>query len=108
VPCLIAIVAIVTDNRVKRQYYESLAKALESGKDPEGIKRLFGVDEARKRDPVRFLTAGIVIIGVGLGGALMGLLIMIHQFVAVGVFFGVLGLSFLAIYFLTRKQRQNN
>lgn len=104
--CGIAIIAIISEYLQKKKYYESLVKALETGKDPAKIKEVFGEPELAKRnEPTRYLSRGIIALGAGVGVVLIGLITANTWIMAIGVFLGVIGIAQLIIHALIYKNK---
>jgi hypothetical protein len=104
--CSIAIIAILAEYREKKKYYESVVKALEVGKDPDEVKALFGQPRVKQLDATNYMIKGIVTIAVGIGLAIIGWVINTIIIVGVGGFLLVLGLAFLLIHALLKKNKQ--
>ncbi len=104
--CGIAIIAIISEYLQKKKYYESLVKALETGKDPGKIKEVFGEPEhAKRNEPTRYLRRGIITIGVGAGLVLLGLITANTWIMAIGGFLGVIGIAQLIVHILIHKNK---
>ncbi len=103
--CGIAIIAIITEYYEKKRYHESLVKALETGNDPEKVKELFKLPEKKEPYTIRYLHKGITTIAVGIGAGLFGLFINTRVITGIGVFLCILGLAFLLIHYLIKKNR---
>jgi preprotein translocase subunit YajC len=109
-PTAIAVVAIISSYKEKKRRYESLIKALELGKKPEEIKEIFAA-EKRTKGPngMGFLKGGIVVIGISVGLAFMGL--FLPAAAESGLFAGaalivVLGISLIFVYLVSRKKEK--
>ena len=103
--CGIAIIAIIAESQEKRKYYESLVKALETSKDPEKIRELFELPKQKELDKTRYLRKGIITIAVGIGIGIVGAYINTSFIIGIGIFLCIIGISFLLIYYLIRKNR---
>lgn len=104
--CGIAIIAIISEYLQKKKYYESLVKALETGKDPAKIKEMFGEPENVKRnEPTRYLSRGIIVIGTGAGVVLIGLITINTWIMAIGAFLGVIGIAHLIVHSLVNRNK---
>ncbi|MEO0095927.1 MAG: hypothetical protein ABIL69_08700 [candidate division WOR-3 bacterium] len=108
--CLIAIISIISSSLVKRKYYESVTKAIESGKSVQEIKELLGEGPEKKWNYQqletesqrlgRYLKNGIVVLGVGLGSILFGYIQSSRVLIGAGVFIGVVGVCFILLHFI--------
>jgi len=73
--CGIAIIAIIAEYKEKKKYYESMVKALESGKSSEEIQALFNLPRREELDETRYLKKGVVTIAVGIGVGIIGVFV---------------------------------
>ncbi len=113
-PMAIAITAIISDHRSKQKRYEAMLKAVELGKNPEEVKRMFAEEKEKDgKDPNSRLRGGIIVIAVALGLALMAL--VFNQTLVFGGHFGnfylgasafllVLGLAFILIWWISKPK----
>lgn len=107
-PAAIIITAIVVQYKKKRKYYDSLLKALELGKNAEQIKEVFAIEKQKngKNGVIGFLRGGIMVSGVGIGLVALGLVAGNEWVYASSALILVLGLSLIAVYYLTRPKEK--
>lgn len=103
--CGIAIIAIIAEYKEKKKYYESMVKALESGKSSEEIQALFNLPRREELDETRYLKKGVVTIAVGIGVGIIGVFVNADVIIGIGGFLCILGLSFLLIHYLLNKKK---
>ena len=105
-PAAIIITAIVMQYKKKRKYYDSLLKALELGKNAEEIKEIFAIEKQKngKNGVIGFLRGGIMVSGVGIGLIALGLVAGNEWVYAASALILILGLSLIAVYYLTRPK----
>lgn len=113
-PLAIAVVAIVNEHRSKQKRYEAMVKAVELGKNPEDVKRLFAEEKEKNgKDVNSRLRGGIILIAIAFGLALMALIL--NQLTVFGGHFGnfylgasaflvVLGLAFILIWWISKPR----
>lgn len=110
-PMAIAIVAIISGYKETKRRYESLVKALELGKNPDEIKEIFAAEKkAKGKNGMGFLKGGIIVVGLSLGLAFMGLFMPgpaeagLYPAAALIV---VLGISLIVVYFVSRRKNKS-
>lgn len=104
IPGAIILVAIILQYKKRKKYYESLTKALELGKSADEIKEIFSIEkQPKERNGTGFLKGGIVVMGLGIGVAMIGIFVPDVGLFASAAFVIVLGLSLIAVYLLTKK-----
>ena len=105
-PAAIIITAIVAQYKKKRKYYDSLLKALELGKNAEEIKEVFAMEKQKngKNGIIGFLRGGIMVSGLGIGLVAIGLVAGNQWVYAASALILILGLSLIAVYYLTRPK----
>lgn len=105
-PAAIIITAIVLQYKKKKKYYDSLLKALELGKDAEEIKEIFAIEKQKngKNGIIGFLRGGIMVSGVGIGLVAIGLVAGNEWVYAAAALVLILGLSLIAVYYLTKPK----
>jgi hypothetical protein len=113
-PLAIAVVAIINEHRSKQRRYEAMIKAVEMGKNPEDVKKMFAEEKEKNgKDVNSRLRGGIILIAIALGLALMAL--VLNQSMVFGGHFGgfylgasafllVLGLGFLLIWWISKPK----
>lgn len=89
----------------KQKYYETVKKMIESGKSAQEIKELLG-EQDQDNTPVKYLYRGIILIGVAVGLVLFAAFVETKILTGTGLLIGVIGISFLVIYFLQRKSNE--
>jgi hypothetical protein len=113
-PMAIAITAIISEQRAKQRKYEAMVKAVELGRTPEEVKRMFEDDKEKNgKDANSRLRRGIILIGIALGLAAMALVVD-RSFVVGGVnghftfgasvFLLFLGLAFIVIWLINKPK----
>jgi hypothetical protein len=113
-PIAIAITAIISEQRAKQRKYEAMVKAVELGRTPEEVKRMFEDDKEKNGKDANFrLRRGIILIGIALGLAAMALVVD-RSFVVGGVsghftfgasvFLLFLGLAFIVIWLINKPK----
>lgn len=73
-PIAIAIIAIISENKSRQKKYEAMIKAVEMGKSPEDVKRMFDEGNDKNDKPYNYngqginsrLRRGIILIAVAL------------------------------------------
>jgi multisubunit Na+/H+ antiporter MnhC subunit len=107
-PMAIAITAIVSEQRSKQRKYEAMVKAVELGRTPEEVKRMFEEEKEKNgKDANSRLRQGIILIAIALGVAAMALILnksMVfggsfgNFYLGASAFLLILGLAFLLIW----------
>ena len=109
-PTAIAIVAIITGYKETRKRQEAILKALELGKSPDEINQLFAPEKQGKgKNGIGFLKGGIVVVGLSLGLAFMGLFLPtagVSGLFAASALIVVLGASLIIVYLVSRKKEK--
>lgn len=113
-PIAIGIVAIIAEHKARQKKYELMVKAVEMGKSPEDIKRMFNEQSDQSgRDINRRLRRGIILIAVALGLAVMALIERNSFFMGgnagrfafgASAFLLFLGLAFIIIWFIGKPK----
>jgi len=104
-PGAIIIIAIIAQYKKKKKYYESLVKAVELGKNAEEIKQIFAIEKQKNNgNAIGFLRGGIIVSGIGIGLAAIGLIVGMQWVYASSAFILTLGLALIAIYYLTKPK----
>lgn len=104
-PVVIVIVAIQAQLKRRRKMYDSIVKAIELGKDPKEVKQLFIEEKPKPTNHViGFLRGGIVVAGLGIGLAGMGLVLGVIEMYAPAVFMLILGFALMTVYWLTKPK----
>lgn len=101
----IAIIAIIMGVLEKQKYYETVKKLIESGKSAQEIKELLG-EQDQDKTPAKYLNRGIILLGVAVGLVLFAFFVETKVLTGAGLLIGVIGISFLIIYFLQRKLKE--
>lgn len=102
--CLIAIFAIIFSYLEKKKQFETIAKLIETGKNPQEIKEYFEIKSKKIKDPIDYLKSGIITAGIGIGIFFFGLILKEEAIIGISIFIAFLGISFLVIYFLIRNK----
>jgi len=102
---LIAIIAIIMGVIEKQKYYETVKKMIESGKSAQEIKELLG-EQDQDNTPVKYLNRGIILIGVAVGLVLFAVFVQTRVLTGAGLLIGAIGISFLIIYFLQKRIKE--
>jgi len=106
-PVAIIIVAIALHYWHKKKYYDSLVKALETGKKPEEIKALFDVEtQKREKNGKGFLIGGTIVTGLGVAFLILGMIIGEIGLYGSSAFFIVLGLTLTVVYLFTKPKKE--
>ena len=108
-PVVILLVILMNRHRLSLQKYKRIQEALESDKTPEEVERMIDIIEKAHFKPERkrngYLRAGVVMIGMGLASAVVGVSIGVSECLAAAGGAVVLGLSLVAVWFIVdRKQ----
>lgn len=104
-PGAIIIIAIIAQYKKKKKYYESVLKAVELGKNAEEIKQIFAIEKQKNGgNAIGFLRGGIIVSGIGIGLAVIGLIVGMQWVYASSAFILILGLALIAIYYLTKPK----
>jgi hypothetical protein len=94
----------------RKKHYEALVKALELGKNPDEVKELFGSEKVpRVKNGKGLAKTGIVVIGFGVGLALMSIFLPANAaggLLASAVLIAVLGLSLVLAFQLTKTKEK--
>lgn len=94
----------------RKKHYEALVKALELGKNPDEVKELFGSEKIpRVKNGKGLAKTGIVVIGFGVGLALMSIFLPANAaggLLASAVLIAVLGLSLVLAFQLTKTKEK--
>jgi Flp pilus assembly protein TadB len=106
-PVAIIIVAIALHYWHKKKYYDSLVKALETGKKPEEIKELFEIEShKREKNGKGFLIGGTIVTGLGIAFLILGMVVGEVGLYGSSAFFIVMGLTLAVVYFFTRPRKK--
>jgi lipoprotein signal peptidase len=82
-----------------------LVKAVELGKNAEEIKQIFAIEKQKNNgNAIGFLRGGIIVSGIGIGLAAIGLIVGMQWVYASSAFILILGLALIAIYYLTKPK----
>jgi len=104
-PIAITVAAFIFRYKTSKKRYEAMVKAIELGKDPEEIRRLFEVEKKpKKRNSFSQLKTGIILIGIGFGLIGMGSVMGEMDLYGPGVLMLILGLAFIVIYLIQRPR----
>ena len=107
IPGAVIIIAIILQYKKRKRYYESLTKALELGKSADEIKEIFSIEkQPKERNGTGFLKGGVVVIGLGIGFAMIGIFLPEVGIFASAAFITILGLSLIVVHLLTKKKNK--
>ena len=101
----IVVVSVVTSYKNKSNFYKVMEKAIEVGQPvPEGLFL------SRKRNtemsPSRTLRVSFILLGIGIGGLILGMVIPEVIVCAVSSAPILIGLGYLVVYYMERKQER--
>jgi hypothetical protein len=110
IPAVIIIIAILAQYMKRKRHYDAMLKAIELGKNADEIKSLFAVEAKKvKGNGKGLIKGGIIVIGVGVGLAVMALFLpsgAAPGMLSSSAFVTVLGISLVAAYLITRKKEK--
>lgn len=103
----IVVVSVVTSYKNKSNFYKVMEKAIEVGQPvPEGLFL------SRKRNtemsPSRTLRVSFILLGIGIGGLILGMVIPEAVVCAVSSAPILIGLGYLVVYYMERKQERSD
>jgi Flp pilus assembly protein TadB len=106
-PAVIVIAVVVAKYFENKKRYESVVKALELGKSAEDVKALFDIEKEKHRgNSVGFIRGGIIVIGVGIGLAVMAFVLNVTPMYGTAALVAIIGIALVLVYLLTGKKEK--
>lgn len=100
----IVIASVVASYKNKSSLYKVMEKAIEAGQPvPEG---LFAGKRNAEMSPLRTLRVSFILLGIGIGGLILGMVIPEVIVCAVSSAPILIGLGYLVVYYMERKQER--
>lgn len=101
----IVVVSVVTSYKNKSNFYKVMEKAIEAGQPvPDG---LFSAGKRNaEMSPLRTLRVSFILLGIGIGGLILGMVIPEVIVCAVSSAPILIGLGYLVVYYMERKQER--
>ena len=101
----IVIVSVVTSYKNKSNFYKVMEKAIEVGQPvPEGL--FLSGKRNTELSPSRTLRVSFILLGIGIGGLILGMVIPDVIVCAVSSAPILIGLGYLVVYYMERKQER--
>lgn len=101
----IVIVSVVTSYKNKSNFYKVMEKAIEVGQPvPEGL--FLSGKRNTEMSPSRTLRVSFILLGIGIGGLILGMVIPEVIVCAVSSAPILIGLGYLVVYYMERKQER--
>lgn len=101
----IVVVSVVTSYKNKSNFYKVMEKAIEVGQPvPEGL--FLSGKRNTERSPSRTLRVSFILLGIGIGGLILGMVIPEVIVCAVSSAPILIGLGYLVVYYMERKQER--
>jgi len=99
----IVVVSVVTSYKNKSNFYKVMEKAIEVGQPvPEGL--FLSGKRNTEMSPSRTLRVSFILLGIGIGGLILGMVIPEVIVCAVSSAPILIGLGYLVVYYMERKQ----
>lgn len=101
----IVVVSVVTSYKNKSNFYKVMEKAIEVGQPvPEGL--FLSGKRNTEMSPSRTLRVSFILLGIGIGGLILGMVIPEVIVCAVSSAPILIGLGYLVVYYMERKQER--
>lgn len=101
----IVVVSVVTSYKNKSNFYKVMEKAIEVGQPvPEGL--FLSGKRNTEMSPSRTLRVSFILLGIGIGGLILGMVIPDVIVCAVSSAPILIGLGYLVVYYMERKQER--
>lgn len=101
----IVVVSVVTSYKNKSNFYKVMEKAIEVGQPvPEGL--FLSGKRNTEMSPLRTLRVSFILLGIGIGGLILGMVIPEVIVCAVSSAPILIGLGYLVVYYMERKQER--
>ena len=101
----IVVVSVVTSYKNKSNFYKVMEKAIEVGQPvPEGL--FLSGKRNTEMSPSRTLRVSFIVVGIGIGGLILGMVIPEVIVCAVSSAPILIGLGYLVVYYMERKQER--
>lgn len=101
----IVVVSVVTSYKNKSSFYKVMEKAIEVGQPvPEGL--FLSGKRNTEMSPSRTLRVSFILLGIGIGGLILGMVIPEVIVCAVSSAPILIGLGYLVVYYMERKQER--
>lgn len=101
----IVVVSVVTSYKNKSNFYKVMEKAIEVGQPvPEGL--FLSGKRNTEMSPSRTLRVSFILLGIGIGGLILGMVISEVIVCAVSSAPILIGLGYLVVYYMERKQER--
>lgn len=101
----IVVVSVVTSYKNKSNFYKVMEKAIEVGQPvPEGL--FLSGKRNTEMSPSRTLRVSFILLGIGIGGLILGMVIPEAVVCAVSSAPILIGLGYLVVYYMERKQER--
>ncbi len=101
----IVVVSVVTSYKNKSNFYKVMEKAIEVGQ-PVPEERFLSGKRNTEMSPSRTLRVSFILLGIGIGGLILGMVIPDVIVCAVSSAPILIGLGYLVVYYMERKQER--